>query len=303
MIEEDDKYKRVGTKMKALLVALILFAELYAEDLTVEQHNIPYKGEKELDVGIEFGFGRLDLMSGKSNDYILESEMSYLRKRYKPIVKYKKLGGVGKLHLYTEKFEKGSFFGLNKKDRGRSGDIGKSHWKLKFNRSIPSAFEIDLGLGKGNLDFTDLRVNDLSLECGMSDVKIEFRRENEEVIRSLSIESGLGSVKANGLGNANIEHLDIECGLGSANLRFDGDLQQNIKGKVTVGLGSVKISIPNNVGVEIEAERSFLSSLNLGNFDEIDEDIYRSENWKEADRKIYLMIEIGLGSVDIDRIE
>ncbi|RKY57098.1 MAG: hypothetical protein DRP89_00055 [Candidatus Neomarinimicrobiota bacterium] len=303
MINEDYKYKRVRMRAKVLLVVLILFTLLYAEEPTVEQHNIPYKGEKELDVNIEFGFGRLDLMSGKTNDYILESEMSYLSRRYKPVIKYKKLGGVGKLNLYTKKFEKGSFFGLNKKDRGRSGDIEKSHWELKFNRTLPSAFDIDLGLGKGNLDFTDLRVNDLSLECGMSDVTVEFRRENEEIIRSFSIESGLGSVEADGLGYANIARLDVECGLGSANLRFNGDLQQNIKGEVTVGLGSVEISIPKNVGVEIEAEKSFLSSLNLDNFDEIDEDIYRSENWKEAHRKIYLVIEIGLGSVDIDWID
>ncbi len=303
MINEDDKYKRVGMRVKALLVAVILFARLYAEDLTVEQHNISYKGEKELNVNIEFGFGRLDLMSSNSNDYILESEMSYLRKRYKPIIEYKKLGGVGKLHLYTEKFEKGSFFGLGKKDKGYSGDVEKNHWKLKFNRILPTAFDIDLGLGKGNLDFTDLRANDLSLECGMSDVTIEFGKENEEEIRSLSIESGLGSVEANGLGYANIARLDVECGLGSVNLRFDGDLQQNIKGKVTVGLGSVEISVPKNVGVEIEAERSFLSSLNLDDFDEIDKDIYRSENWKEAERKIYLAVEIGLGSVDIDWID
>jgi len=303
MIGKDKKHKRVRMKVKVLFAVIILLTGVYADDLTVERHDIQYEGEKEIDVDIEFGFGQLDIMSGKSDDYILKSELSYYKDRYKPIVEYKRLGGKGKLRLYTEKFEKGAFFGLRKKDRGFSGDIGKNHWKLEFNRNVPSAFDISLGLGQGSLDFTDLRVNDLSLECGMSDVTIGFRKNNEEALRSISIETGLGSVEAKGLGYANMARLVVECGLGSTVLSFDGNLRQNVRGRVTVGLGSVEISVPKSVGVEIEAERSFLSSLNLDNFNEVDEDVFRSENWKEAKRKIYLVIEIGLGSVDIDWID
>jgi len=38
-----------------------------AEDIVTERHEIPYKGEEELSVGIEFGLGKLELRSLDNN--------------------------------------------------------------------------------------------------------------------------------------------------------------------------------------------------------------------------------------------
>jgi len=288
-------------KGRLIMTLGLLLAAAQAQELITERHDIPYQGEQELDVGIEFGLGKLELKSNEGAKYILLSEITYSRELYKPSVDYKTVGTRGKLRIVSKKFDEDKrFWRTHKKD---DSSIRNNHWQLAFIETIPTSYNINLGLGKGQLDFSRLRVNDLNLECGLSDVVLGFNSNNKESIRNLVIQTGLGSVEAYGLSYANLQRFNIECGLGSTTLRFNGDLNQDIKGRVTVGLGSVSIKIPEEYGVQIEAEKSFLSSLNFNGFREIKENVYRSKNWKNAKHYIFLIIEIGLGSVDIDWID
>ncbi len=290
-------------KTKICILVLILLALLSAQDIVSKQYELPYKGEEELDATIDFGLGELKIAKGAGRDRLVEALLEYDADIVSPVIDYKVLGNRGRLKMYTEDIDDIFVTSWKKRKRHDESDFRRNSWDLAFSREVPISFDIDLGLGKGELDFTDLRVKDLRLECGMSDVTMEFRDINREVLQNLSIESGLGNVEIYGLGNARMERLDVECGLGSTVLSFDGDLQNLVKGQISVGLGSVELQIPENVGVEIEAESSFLSSINLPDFDEIDDDVYRSENWRKSDYRIYLIVEIGLGSVDIDWID
>jgi len=87
-------------------------------------------------------------------------------------------------------------------------------------------------------------------------------------------------------------------------LNFDGDFDNGVcKGVVAVGLGSVNVNLPYNVAAEIKTESSFLSSINLERFEEIDDNLYRSKNWNEAtEGKVYLTIQVGMGSADVQWI-
>jgi len=295
--------RKRGHNMKGRLIFGICLVTTFvlAEDIVTERHEIPYKGEEELSVGIEFGLGKLELRSLDNNKYIMQAEIAYSKDLYKPEIDYKTVGNRGKLRLASHQDENNRFWGHSKKNS--SSDIKNNHWRVAMTDQISTAYDIELGLGKGILDFTNIKVNDLNLECGLSDVVVEFTKSNKERIRTLVIQSGLGNVEVTGLCNANMDRFDVECGLGSTKLRFDGDPARDIKGRITIGLGSVTVQIPEDIAVQIEAESSFLSSLNFDGFREIEENVYRSKNWKSADQRIYIVIEIGLGSVDIEWID
>jgi len=228
--------------------------------------------------------------------------MTYSQRIYKPIVDYKILGNRGRLKMSTEKYDEPN---KNDKRNRKSSQVNKelNKWHLEFSQKIPIYFAVDLGLGEGRLDFTDLRVRDLKLHCGLSDVNVIFRDKNQDNMRNMVIETGLGSVNVKGLSYANMERFNVECGLGTTELVFDGSLSQDIRGKIEVGLGSVIIEVPDNVAVEVRSQSSFLSSLNLHGFDRISENLYRSGNWETANKRIYLEIEVGLGSVDINWLD
>jgi len=289
-------------KRSIIILVLITATFLGAQGVQTERHDIPLNGEEELDVNIGFGLGDLELRGHDVAGYLLRSEMTYSQSYYKPTVEYKVLGNRGRLRLYTEKFDKYNIVG-DKQHKISRDDRDKNRWRLEFTRTIPIYYSIDLGLGEGRLDFTDLRVRNLKLQCGLSDVTVLFKRDNKEVLRSLDIGTGLGNVDVKGLGFANMERFSVECGLGSTDLVFDGNLQQDIRGKIEVGLGSVSIEVPDDIAVEVRSESSFLSSLNLHGFDRVGNNLYRSGNWKSARKRIYMEIEVGLGSVDINWLD
>lgn len=286
-------------RRKVTLVLILLVSIVLGEELKRERHDIPYKGEQELDVSIAFGLGRLNIKNCTDENYLLRSEMIYSHEYYRPNVVYKVLANRGRLRLETKKFAKDEVYSRDKSRRYTD----KNTWDLEFTTKIPSTYEIDLGLGEGLLNFSNIRLQDLRLQCGLSDVKMNFNVANQENLRTMNVSTGLGSVEIRGLGYANMERFDIECGLGATSLYFDGKTQQDARGKVRVGLGSVKIIMPDDVAVEVRAESSFLSSLDLRGFDRVGEKIYRSGNWRSAKRKIYMEIEVGLGSVDFQWLD
>ncbi|NLA23018.1 MAG: hypothetical protein GX870_08260, partial [Candidatus Marinimicrobia bacterium] len=243
-------------KRKLIILWIFMIAVLSAEDYFTEHYDIPYKGEEELDVNISFGLGTLDLKSHDDPKYLVHSIMTYSQRIYKPIVDYKILGNRGRLKMSTEKYDESN---KNDKRNLKSSQVNKelNKWHLEFSQKIPIYIAVDLGLGEGRLDFTDLRVRDLKLHCGLSDVNVIFRDKNQDNMRNMVIETGLGSVNVKGLSYANMERFNVECGLGTTELVFDGSLSQDIRGKIEVGLGSVIIEVPDNVAVEVRSQSSF----------------------------------------------
>ena len=292
-------------KTGLLIIGIILGTTLFGQESgSIERFDIPFKGEKDLSVKIEYGMGSLDLRGG--DEYLCRAGLTYVSDQFKPSLKYKKNGESGSLYIFTETKEHTlddeSVFELFK-DASDNEYVKGNNWKLEFLKTIPIKFDIEFGMGEGRMDFSGIMIEELTLECGMSDVDVFFNERNNKEIQRFVIESGLGSFNAEGLGNANIRKFKVDCGLGGTNLRFDGDIREDMRGKVGVGLGSVEIEIPRKVGIQVKTESSFLSSIDLDDCTEIDDDLYQSDNWDEIKYKIYLSIEVGLGSVNVKWIE
>jgi predicted membrane protein len=87
-------------------------------------------------------------------------------------------------------------------------------------------------------------------------------------------------------------------------LDFSGDFKHRAYVNIDVGLGSMTILIPKDVGVQIKSESSFLSSVDIDedDFEEIEDDLYESDNFGQAERELVFDIEVGLGSVEIEYV-
>ena len=71
---------------------------------------------------------------------------------------------------------------------------------------------------------------------------------------------------------------------------------------IDIGLGSADITMPEGVPFRIETEGgNWLSSVDIHNrdMDEVDEDVYESDDFDGADTRIILEISVGLGSIDV----
>jgi hypothetical protein len=290
-----ENIKKAFVVMFVLSVFLLSFWN--AGEISAKRHSIKkvtktieLKGEKQLDVRMDIGAGIIDLRKNDSGD-ILNAEIEYDPDELWVDIDYNKSGDRGRLRLQSK--DEGDGIDLDKED---------NYWYLEFTDKIPISFEIDVGACEADLDFSSLRVYELDIDLGASSVEIDFRKPNPERISEIKIDVGASSLEIHGLGNANFEELSFDGGVGDFTLDFSGESKGSGYCEIDVGLGSLTILVPRDVGVQIKAESSFLSSVDIDedDFEEIEDDLYESDNFGRAEREFIFNIEIGLGSVEIE---
>jgi hypothetical protein len=288
------------SKWTALVVGLLLIIPWSAgarDKYDRLQENIPYEALDELQVEIDVGIAELILGKALGNN-LLEADINYKVKRGEPEIRFRKSGKTGYLTIESGDRD----VDLDDKDHDGKGD---ETWELLFSPKVKIAFDMDIGLVDGELNMTDLRVIEISISGGLSDITLDFDEPNEEEIDDMRIEVGLGEFKGNNLGNANFRNLKMECGLGSAELCLDGDWRvPEAEMDIEVGLGSAKIWVPGDLGIEVTKDDNFLSSVSLDReLDEVRDGLYRNDNWHDADHRISIDTEVGLGSIKVKVVE
>lgn len=269
--------------------------------------EIKKSDEKEVQVKIESSFGSVNIEKGDKNKIV----RVYYRKKDKDRqpnlnIDYSVRKGTGELFL--EMHPEGAE--VRSSDDGDRGvhvnadvNFNADEWYVELIEGIPLSLDIELGAGKSNFDFTGLTINDLSISTGASSSKLSFDEMNPGEIKRLKIESGVSKFVAHNLNNANFRMLEFEGGVGSYYLDFGGDLKREVKADINVGLGAMTLAIPRNIGVKIKYEDSWLSNLSLDDdeFVRKKKGVYESANYSDAEGKMEISIESGLGSVKIKR--
>lgn len=262
--------------------------------------DISLTDERELKVNLEAGFGNIRIERGTSSKIIALDIDADLKGDLTQYIDYSNRDETGYLNINTSDI-------LIKESRKKKHSIHLSgfednDWTMKFTDAVPISFDIELGMGKGNIDLTGLMVKDLNISTGASSVTLRFDEPNPSSIENMTIETGLSKFKGYGLCNANFEHLKFEGGVGSYILDFSGRLDKEVDVDIEVGLGSVTIYVPDETGTKVYYEKSWVASIDLPkDFDEEEDDNYFSSNYYNTSGRINMHIEAGLGSVTIKR--
>jgi hypothetical protein len=268
------------------------FSSAREGDTKIIHKKIESKGEKNLTVKMDLGGGIIELGKNDAGN-ILEAEIEYDPDEVDVDIDYQKVGDGGNLYLSSES------------EDGHDFDTEDNYWHLEFTDRIPIDFEMDIGACEAEFEFTGLKLNDLDLDLGASSTEIIFRKPNPERISKIKLDVGASELTVKGLGNANFDKLSFNGGVGDFTLDFGGELKHKAYVDIDVGLGSLTILLPEDVGVRIRKEGSFLSSfsVDMDGVEEVESDVYESENFDKTEGELIFDIEIGLGSVEIEYID
>jgi len=283
----------------AIAIGIIVISLFYSVDVFARKHEtkritkkIELTDEKRLNVRMDIGAGTIDLKKNDTGD-ILDADVEYDPDELWVDIDYRKSKDRGRLQLESRT-----------KDKHIDLDEEDNYWNLEFTDKIAISFEIDIGACEADFDFTGLKIDQLDMDLGASSIEVDFRRPNPERISEISIDVGASSLEINGLGNANFEELSFDGGVGDFTLDFSGEFKHRAYVDIDVGLGSLTILIPRDAGVQIRSESSFLSSVDIDedDFDEVEDDLYESDSFGQAEKELVFDIEVGLGSVEIEYV-
>jgi len=121
---------------------------------------------------------------------------------------------------------------------------------------------------------------------------------NPQPIWDLHFEIGAADVEFD-LSGLKISDLDIEGGAAAIMVKLGDDLPTT-KVNIETGASSIKLKVPEESGCDLNIT-SVLSGKSISGFEKIDHGHYRTENFDEAENKIYLVVETAVSSYSIIR--
>ncbi|GAB4363419.1 MAG: hypothetical protein Kow0042_01300 [Calditrichia bacterium] len=285
------------TKINLFLVCLLLPLYLLASSNEAEvlKKQALLTREKSLNVSITYGNGFITI-SKLTTKNVYEGEFVYEKSR--PDIRYDIVGDEGRLQVY--------FSGKVRKD-SRDEDarnissitnLYDNELRLHLSPEIPINLDLELGMIKGNLDLSGLKIQSLNMEIGVSKGTIVFDEPNPIKMENCTIEGGVGKLNIERLGNARVKNFSFEGGVGSYVLDFSGEYKLNTNANITIGMGKVTLYLPRYIGTRLKVDKSFLSSFSIDKIYK-EGDYYYNDNWEKTRYNLDMKVEAGVGKVDV----
>jgi len=279
----------------ALFVGLTGFAMILTDFKPFKK--IPLGDEKELKVTIEGGLADISVSRGNASTILDAERATEESGSGRGDIDYSTRDGIG--YVSVDLNPDGE---RKEKRKHKSWNLESTSWNLRYTDAIPISFDIELGLGEGDIDMSGLHVKDFDLSTGASSVRLAFNEPNRSRIDNMTIEAGLSKFRAMGLGNANFRRLHFEGGVGRYSLDFSGALESEADVDAEVGLGTLTITIPSNIGARIIYDKSWICEFDIDpDFVRQSDTEYQTDNYRSARGKLNLRVEAGFGSVRIRR--
>jgi hypothetical protein len=253
-----------------------------------ETHDIGPEQAEQVDVIVQFGGGEIYITEG--GESLLSGEFVYNLDELKPAIEYDVKGKQGRLHIRHE---------VDAIRWDRFTDKVRNEWTLRFTREMPLDMHLDVGGSSGELDLGRLQITGLDLTVGAADMKVSFDEPNPARMGSMHVRSGAARLEVDNLGNANLEELTFDGGVGSYTFDFSGQWQRSADVNIQAGASNILLRVPHDVGVRVCP-----GSLRGGDYDKLkkQDDCYVNERYGESDITLDIHLDVGLSDLRIKQV-
>jgi hypothetical protein len=202
------------------------------------QEKVELAGAESVSISVTLGVGKLRLAGGA--DSLLDARFEYNIPDWKPVVSYNVEDGQGRLIVEQPSRVVGATW---------PGNV-KYDWDLKLNSAVPLELEIDMGVGKSEVDLRGLNLRRFSLEAGVGEGTVDLSGPRPSDLDA-TIKAGVGKLTLVLPADVGVR-VKAQAGLGHVNadgLKADGDAWVNETwGKTRT---SVRVEVQGGIG-EVE---------------------------------------------------
>jgi N-terminal domain of toast_rack, DUF2154 len=280
-------HRRLFFVAPALLFLAACNVDVGPADIQVMRESRPLGDAKELAVNVKYSVGHLEI-SRAADDKLFSMDLQYDRNVNDPNFSFDGTDRASmRLDMNSHKVSMGN--------HGRDNDL-----TLRLTDKVPIDLDLESGVAESRLEMTNLKVRRMRLRGGVGKTEVTFDKPSGQKMSSLDVESGVGELIIHGLGNAQVERVELKGGVGHTELDFTGDVNEaNIDAKVEVGVGAVRITLPRDADVEVEAEGSFLSNISAPSFEKSG---HTYTHRGGGSGKIRIHVQSGIGGVEVELI-
>lgn len=247
-------------------------------------------GIESVTVDVEYIAGELRV-TPTDEGFLYDTHLRYDAARMRPERNWSVTGNTARLEL--------GFEGL-----GDDGDMdiefeGDDHGflELGLSRDVPTDLRIKVGAALSEVDLSEIPLTGLVYQTGASDTEIRFESPNPAQMKRLELAVGVAEFSATGLGNARFQEFQFKGAVGDVTLDFTGDWSGDASGTIDMGLGSLTLVFPEDLGVRI-TKKGFLAALDAPGFTKVDGG-WQSPVWDSASHHLEIRLVSALGSIEV----
>ena len=255
--------------------------------LTVQPDDV-----ERVQATVRFGGGELNVRTG--SDALLLAEFAYNVDSLEPEI------------TYDVRDKQGFLLVEHKADPIRLDQLGSSvrgelvnEWTLSFAEGVPMDLRLDVGASSGEIELGGLAIENLDLTMGAADLRLGFAKPNPERLTSFHIYSGAAKLELHELGNANLDELAFDGGLGTYLFDFGGEWQRSANVRILAGASQVTLRLPQEIGVRVcPGDLPRLPRKRLRELEERD-GCYVNALYDQSDVTLDIDLDLGLGKLEL----
>jgi hypothetical protein len=275
------------------VVSSKVIRDLGAGSVQRETHQIELGDAEQVEATFRFGGGDLDIEAldiEGSTAPLLQASFVYNVDGLRPVIDYAVQDGQGRLEI-RHKADNVSLDRLTTEMR--------NEWELTLYNRVPLSLNMDVGAARGRLELGGLPIERLDLNTGAADLRMSFDKPNPVRLKSLHILSGAAKLDLVELGNANLDELTFDGGLGAYSFDLTGKWQRSATVRIQAGASQLHLSIPRDIGVRVCP-----GDLRRGHYDGLKEldGCYANALYGESDIALDISLDLGLGKLDIRQV-
>lgn len=151
---------------------------------------------------------------------------------------------------YTVRFEGSrSWFGML---TSGAADNPGNRIIIRVPPDLPFDLDADLGAGEFELELGGLWIRNVDIDAGAGQFHLLFSEPTQVAMGSLVIDSGVGEVRVQHLGNASPERVDLQLGIGDLRADLRGPWIRDARVVLDCGIGECGLRVPEDVFVDLD---------------------------------------------------
>ncbi len=247
-------------------------------------------GIQSVELSVEYVAGELRITPA-AGGLLYDTNLRYDASQMRPVRSWSANGDVGRLEIGFEGLGEDGDFDLDLDD-GEHGFL-----ELGLSRDVPTDLKVTVGAAMSRVELGGVPLTGLVYQTGASETELRFDSVNPERIERVELDVGAAEFSALGLGNARFGELAFRGGVGDVRLDFTGDWAGDATATIHMGLGSLTLVVPADLGVRIR-KSGFLASLDAPDLQKV-EGAWRTSNWESATHHLDIDLKAALGSIEV----
>jgi hypothetical protein len=209
--------------------------------------------------------------------------------------------------LYSSRESKPEFLVRNNKIKIRSGDIRTNsnsinQWEVKLTEKLPLEIEMKADGADLKLNLGKTLLKELDMSLNASSAKLYFDDQNNETMEKFKLNADASNVSIYSAGNCSFEKLYLEAKASKVSADLTGEYKQDGRVSIEADASTIRLKLPDEVGVRIVMDRYHFSTVNIKN-DRIlsrSEKEYVTKDYDKAGLKLDIYADLNVTTMTIE---